>query len=87
MLIPGDDVHLVMGPDGIILRAYRNGYHAQMHARAITGAVVVSVDVAFQLDESIQDDIAAEAEWEDYDSETPVLEVPFGDINDEEQDR
>lgn len=84
MLLPGDDVHLVMGPDGIILRAYRHGYHAQMHARAITGAVVVSVDVAYALDDSIADDISAESEWEDYDSDTPVLEVPY---NEEDQDR
>lgn len=84
MVLSGTEVHLVMGPDGIVLRAYKHAGHAQVHARAVTGAVVVSVDVTDRLDEAIADDLEAEQEWDD-DGDTPVHDVPFPDA--EEEDR
>lgn len=72
-----------MGPNGIVLRAYKHDTHAQLHARAVTGAVVVSVDVTDRLDEAIADDLEAEQKW-DEDGDTPVHEVPFHDVDEED---
>lgn len=70
------EVHIVIGA-GIIIEAYRDNLHAQLHAKTILGARVVSVFVRSELAPTVRDDLALDNEWavNDADGDTPVLEI------------
>lgn len=70
-------VHVVLGDD-IVLDAYWRADVAIRHARCITGADVVSLEVRDEIPPEIRADI--EFEWES-DEETPRV-VDIDDIDD-----
>lgn len=60
-----------------ILAAYAQVNHAETHARTVTGACVVPVEVFMKLPSTVADDVNSD-DWEE--AETPV-EMPSTDIS------
>jgi hypothetical protein len=70
-------VYIVIVPNGMLLAAYDNERHADMHARTVLGARVQPVVVNSDLPDAVRDDIASD-DWDD-NGVTPVQE-PASDI-------
>lgn len=68
-------IYLVIAPGSLILAAYEHERHAAVHARTITGALAMPVEVLPAIALSTHDDI--NAEWES-DQDTPIELQPIG---------
>lgn len=69
-------IYIVVSGGPIVLGAYSDPSPAHLHARCVTGASVVCVEVLHTLPDSIRDVLASE-EFDD-DTPTPVTELPHG---------
>jgi len=58
--------------NGLILAAYAQTNHAETHARTVTGARVVPVEVLMKLPSTVTDDVGSD-DWEE--APTPVQGV------------
>lgn len=59
---------------GIVLGAYVRADSAYLHARCVTGAVVVDCELLDGVPDSVRDDIASDFE-DDIDADTPVVDT------------